>query len=580
MKNILKKAGVICASLLVCSSLGRVITKAEEVEENIPTAADLFAKYYNNGKYIKETEIKINEEAQQELVKYFHNGANQLKRTTYFEGEQLWMTGEGINSGYGTDAEGNMTHFTRTSTGDVVDYTVKVGEGDWHNPEIKGMEGYYVTLHDLLDTPNDIWEYKDGTYKTYNATMLDYFRLITAPCFLNFNKENANYFTFRKAEMKEVSDGKLCLSLYIEETNSGVLLNSESNLFSEAFITFPKDYSDDFVNGYNAEVSFDKEINHDGKQSLKITPQDAYFEVKSYAEKDLRGYAISFYIKTTVVEGKSNKFAVVAYGKTDDIETEQYIYLDVPTKNPSEITVSPADANGWYKVTVDCELFSQEYTSKINIKGSTIYTTNIWIDELSYAFDPITKPTEPVEPETPVTPEVIDNDLSDKMVGSDTGTVSLDNDVSYDDIQSMKITGVPSYAEEGSNSYKYSIAFYKGSYDFVEDTKISFYAKLDENIYSHRIAFRIETTKGTKLTNNITVSKASPIAGVTCTVLEDGWYHVVINVSEFKDQDEKNSNLSVVGEQLKYLRFGFLADDRGPNAEKIPTIWIDQLTIK
>ena len=122
----------------------------------------------------------------------------------------------------------------------------------------------------------------------------------------------------------------------------------------------------------------------------------------------------------------------------------------------SEITYESADANGWYHVTVDCAVFNHSYTRKLSIGGYKSYTPTIWIDELTFIEKNTTEP----------------NDLSDKMVGSETGTVSLDNDVSYDGIQSMKITGVPSYAEAGTTEYNYSLAFYYGSYDFVGNGKL------------------------------------------------------------------------------------------------------------
>ena len=78
----------------------------------------LFGTYTNEGYYVRETEIYVDSKKITEDLKtyhpektyenLFHAKATTLKRTTYFEGNQLWMTNSDgtINSGYGTDENG------------------------------------------------------------------------------------------------------------------------------------------------------------------------------------------------------------------------------------------------------------------------------------------------------------------------------------------------------------------------------------------------------------------------------------------------------------------------------------------
>ena len=79
----------------------------------------LVTKYYNGGVYTKNTTINVTEQARQEILVNggFHNKADDLVRTTYFDGDELWMTNNaGVNSGYGTDGDA-MTHFTKDTEG-------------------------------------------------------------------------------------------------------------------------------------------------------------------------------------------------------------------------------------------------------------------------------------------------------------------------------------------------------------------------------------------------------------------------------------------------------------------------------
>ena len=198
----------------------------------------LLKKYYNGGIYQKDTIINLSEEAKDEASVYFHAQCNELERTTYYNGNELYMTNASktVNSGYGTDANGNMTHFYYDKNDNkVIDYTVKIANKG-------GMEEYYNTLFDLSELDYSDWVYKNGIFEyspkvpsNTNEWIL-IFRDITAPCFLNVNDETSqNYLSFEKVTIEE-SNGSLILKLYVSSTDSGKL-TSESLVFSQAVIT-------------------------------------------------------------------------------------------------------------------------------------------------------------------------------------------------------------------------------------------------------------------------------------------------------------------------------------------------------
>ena len=210
---------------------------------------DLFKKYYNNGIYQKDTSINLNEAAKEEAKMYFHAQCNELERTTYYNGNELWMTNDlgTINSGYGTDSNGNMTHFYYDKNNNkIVDYTVKIANKG-------GMEEYYNTIFDLCQLDFSNWKYENGVfvYSHKNTSNIDewftIFRDITAPCFLNENDlTSQNYLTYDKIIVHE-SNGKLIINLYVCSTDSGKL-NNEELVFSQATISYESE-TESFIHG-------------------------------------------------------------------------------------------------------------------------------------------------------------------------------------------------------------------------------------------------------------------------------------------------------------------------------------------
>ena len=210
---------------------------------------NVLTRHYKNGTYTRNTTININEtEVKKDLEavydditgKYenlFH-GSSILERTTLFQDGELWMT-RGKNSTtysyYGTSGE-NMTTGEATEWGKaptsvgIVTNTHK----DWDNPEEDGMEGFYITLKDIMEKSSKVeWTYNNGVYSTTGLTTE--FLAFTAPCFLNLDNDKINnYFTLTGVEVEEKEDG-LHLRLMVSSTNSGTL--TVEGVLSEAIIT-------------------------------------------------------------------------------------------------------------------------------------------------------------------------------------------------------------------------------------------------------------------------------------------------------------------------------------------------------
>ena len=123
---------------------------------------NMLTKYYDEGYYQKDTVINLNEVAMNEAAKYFHVETH-LERTTLFDGNELFMTNSNgsINSGYGTNSNGDMVHFTKDENGlKVVDYTVTM-------PNSGGMEEYYYTLKEKNNQMRAIKKRKHCSFLVY-----------------------------------------------------------------------------------------------------------------------------------------------------------------------------------------------------------------------------------------------------------------------------------------------------------------------------------------------------------------------------------------------------------------------------
>ena len=179
---------------------------AEEPDQGVLA---LFNDYYNSGSYRRDTTINFNKEnGAYDVAVYFHAKADDLERTTYFNGDELWMTNSsGVNSGYGTNGN-NMTHFRKDlQTGENVSVYTAVKNTT--------MEDYYQTLFDFSSATYDgEWTLNNNVYASNDKTLINQFGLFTAPCFLGFEGDTENLLTFSHVEVEEVND-TLEMRLYV-----------------------------------------------------------------------------------------------------------------------------------------------------------------------------------------------------------------------------------------------------------------------------------------------------------------------------------------------------------------------------
>ena len=228
------------------------LNKSASVSEELQT---LFTNYVGDGTYTKKSVINLTEDAQHDIAKYFLTSSSSLKRTTYYNGNSLLManydgtlkgvdSNSGINSGYGTDSNGNMTHFRINSDGTKnIDYTVTMaGKG--------GMEEFYVTPKDFAASNyfSSGWTYEYGTGYVYDFDVngsssaksikyLEDFIDVAAPLLLD-KIYTSNYVQITKLIVKEVN-GTLVLQLMVSPTNEGALADQviDKYVLAESVIT-------------------------------------------------------------------------------------------------------------------------------------------------------------------------------------------------------------------------------------------------------------------------------------------------------------------------------------------------------
>ena len=237
-----KKIKLICLltflTVFVASSL-TTNTFADTQTEDSGLKA-LVEEYYNGSSYVKNSIIYLNENSVKELKTYnrgWHDGSSILVRTTHYNGNELWMSrGNDEYSYYGTDSNGNLTNGTAMlalCAPSSVEVVATKSHKDWHNTSEDGMEGFYVTLKDIMETDSSLWSLNGNVYSSVDPIVIDLFKAFTAPCYLGFTDDTSNYITLVSAEIEE-KDGTLELRL-ISSGDEGKLTNSD-NIFSKAVI--------------------------------------------------------------------------------------------------------------------------------------------------------------------------------------------------------------------------------------------------------------------------------------------------------------------------------------------------------
>ena len=193
----------------------------------------LFAKYYGEGSYTKDSVLNTSKMADNEVAKYFHASADIKYRKTVYTSTGLTMTTSTDGVTYEDESkyengDGNVVH---TGLG-----------GNWtvNRPSV---EEWFVTLKDFVDASTTGWEYEDGVYShnlvaataTEEDELTRMAREFVAPMWLAPNANNYGYASFTKLTVKE-DEGKLVMKLYIDATDSGILVEGSENVFSQVTI--------------------------------------------------------------------------------------------------------------------------------------------------------------------------------------------------------------------------------------------------------------------------------------------------------------------------------------------------------
>lgn len=205
---------------------------------------ELVESYYNDGVYVRETQINLNEDAKEELSQYFHNPGTasnhwanlQLERKTNF------------CKGYLHFNEGSYTAFGTNSKG-VYSFTWKEGyEYTGLNENADAIDNYFVTLKDFADLVNNSsnagangvdlsvgWTYADGVYTSSDANVIAAAKAFTAP---GWKDADQNYMKLTHVTIT-VEDGNLVIALHAHAENVGLLVEAAQAdlVFAKATIT-------------------------------------------------------------------------------------------------------------------------------------------------------------------------------------------------------------------------------------------------------------------------------------------------------------------------------------------------------
>ena len=266
MKKILIGSILLVTALSVSNANIKQITTIDATTNKnvVNDINSLISSYIDeDSRYTKDTEIFVNEIAKEQLLKNngFHGNASSLKRSTHYKDNALWMSRSKEDVGvkysyYGTDNDGNLTYGTSESPLvepiDIVvaaSYENRETNDKWHNKTIEGMEGYYITLKDIIAKEEHNWEFDNNYYYSTNSEVIEWFKAFTAPCYLGFKDiENKEYIPLDKVSIHTDNNNNLVLSLYSNEATS--ILTSDNGIFSQALI---RNNNNDNFNDENTE---------------------------------------------------------------------------------------------------------------------------------------------------------------------------------------------------------------------------------------------------------------------------------------------------------------------------------------
>lgn len=243
MKKIITFSAALVLGVCAFGATRNVRTANADIESDLSA----LISGYNSGGYTKKTQIFLTETAMAEAAKYFHAGATQLKRTTYYKADNsALLMGDfnggfaTINGGYKNDGVGNAIRFHYTGNGKSTSDFFTANETDY---VAKGQTvgGYYQTLGTLAGAikaadwtlDGDGWyrhNVGEMTYEggEYSDQLLKQFQYFAAPMLLQGAAAN-NYLTFKSIWVREASNF-LSIRLYLSSGDAGKV---ESDMHTE-----------------------------------------------------------------------------------------------------------------------------------------------------------------------------------------------------------------------------------------------------------------------------------------------------------------------------------------------------------
>ena len=403
-KYVLTEAGLLLSvGLLLPLATANHAVNAEltDTDSKVQT---LLNEYYNKGVYTKDSVIKLSDSEKDEAAQYFHANVDTLERTTYYKGNELWMSrGNGQYSYYGSAPNnGGVTNAT-ASEALVTPENPKVvlsGEGK------ESMDAYYVTLTDIKDSTG--WEENDGVYTNTSAEVIDMFVNFTAPLWIGKTEENANYIDFSKATVEKV-DGNLVLKLYVHSTDSAKVDNDEL-VFSQATISYEKVYEKHNLSVKEAwsqkdvltiENVTESNLMYNNLPTTLVTSlsssTNAFLKIDTGAiSTDLSKYRLSFVYKIENAHDSNRLTVEYRNSETGDSLINFQIRKGALQSALSGVSLT-ALADGWYKLDMDAKYFleSGSETSDVRLAFRTLsgsevpgklYISNISLEEMDYTY--------------------------------------------------------------------------------------------------------------------------------------------------------------------------------------------------
>ena len=382
--------------------------KADDVVPIGTQIQDLIKSFIDeNGQYTKKTTICFNDKAHDELDKYFHNGATEAKRTTYYnDNSDALLMAEGLgnldlktkytDSGYGGYrlVDGKVYRFVAKDTEGTFenmfnpDYMFTKGQASYGN--IEHLSDVFVNLSKLAadDYFDDTdWGYTDDVKQYYHdldipkgKTELDdrYYPDIlgfAAPMLkTNYIGSEKKYIHIKSIGISEKYDTDankyLSIKIYLDDNDSGKVTGECGvNVMSEARIYkgIKSPGEEDFSEGYFLRV-WDE--NNAQKSMTKLS-------LNTENDKELLVKGVKFSINDHAKLWSTKRGFDIA----QDYKYSHNLSIGVPITDTGDYVAKNAGTYDFYAKFTDSSLETYESTWVNMNEVRTIYLENNWYKE-------------------------------------------------------------------------------------------------------------------------------------------------------------------------------------------------------